>query len=77
MAKVVYFKRVREDATQVEYAFGRTRDTMDRRLVADKATKTFRPVDSPVDGQFSGAVTQIGRQLDREGSWPESGLLQA
>jgi hypothetical protein len=77
MAMIVHFQRTTEDATQVEYASGPTREEMSRRLVVDKATKESRATDDRADGQFRGAATQMVRRLRADGAWPERGLPQA
>ena len=76
MAILVDFAQVREDDTQVEYAFGLD-GRMDRRLVVDKATEQATPRDGGRDISFSGALRKILEGRRRLGRWPQQGTYAA
>jgi len=77
MALLAYYRRTAEDESRVEYAFGASREAMDRRLVIDKTTRESRVLDGREDHEFRGTVAQIWRQAARDGTWPETGVLAA
>jgi hypothetical protein len=71
------FLRTREDDSQVEYAFGASPASLNRRLVIDKQTRESRPIDDLRNGNFRATAGKIFRLESRDGSWPERGWVQS
>ncbi|MFE3544989.1 hypothetical protein ACFXK0_18680 [Nocardia sp. NPDC059177] len=70
MAKLTYFKKVRDDNGEVEYHFGPSREALDAALVIDKATFAAVP-----GTQSSTPAGQIILRARRAGEWPEVGVI--
>ncbi|MBW0274586.1 hypothetical protein ATM97_21630 [Nocardia sp. MH4] len=70
MATLVYFKKVRDETTEVEYHFGPSRDQLDSALVIDKTT--FSALPGPPGYSPAGQIILRAR---RASEWPEVGVI--
>jgi hypothetical protein len=74
MALLVYYNKVRDDGTEVEYRVGESRDNLDRNLVIDKTSGTAR-TDQTEDGIFRATAGRIIHRARREQVWPQYGVI--
>ena len=70
---LVHYRKARETATEVEYAYGYPE--LDRTLLIDKQTRTGRPLTGPEDSRYGGVVYKILKSQAAETVWPETGTL--
>ena len=70
MAKLTYFKKVRDEIGEVEYRFGPSREDLDSTVVIDKTTFAAVPGTPP-----STPAGQIILRARRASEWPEVGVI--
>jgi hypothetical protein len=69
MAHLMYFKKIRDELTEVEYLWGPSREQLDSSLVIDK--RTFAALPGPPDSPAG----QIILRARRGSEWPEVGVI--
>ncbi|MGF0315349.1 hypothetical protein [Nocardia fluminea] len=69
MAHLMYFKKIRDELTEVEYRWGPSREQLDSSLVIDK--RTFAALPGPPDSPAG----QIILRARRGSEWPEVGVI--
>ncbi|WP_433680889.1 hypothetical protein [Nocardia sp. CA-119907] len=74
MALLVYYTKIRDNPTEVEYQFGETQDNLNRSLIIDKTSSTARS-DRPEDGIFRATAGRIVHRARREKAWPRDGMI--
>ncbi|MBL1079684.1 hypothetical protein JK358_35300 [Nocardia sp. 2] len=74
MAVLIYYRRIRESATEVEYAVGGAADNLDRTLIIDKAAPELQ-VDQLTDGVIFRALVRIIGSFRRDRQWPPHGMI--
>lgn len=72
MAQLMYFKKVRDELTEVEYLWGPSREQLDSSLVIDKTT--FAALPGPPGYTPAGQIILRAR---RASEWPEVGVIAA
>ncbi|QSB16805.1 hypothetical protein JQS43_11265 [Natronosporangium hydrolyticum] len=77
MAILLKFEKIREDGQEVEYAFGHAGETMDRRIVVEKATQEAWPPDGKDDSILLRVYRKILQFYQSEGRWPSQGSYAA
>lgn len=77
MALMVFYDRIREDPTEVEYRFGTREEHLDQRLIIDKQARTFRDQDDRTQGITRAVASRIFGRYRAEGTWPVRGMIQA
>jgi hypothetical protein len=77
MAISVYFRKVRQDDTVLEYEFGETPASTDRRVIVDLPTMRVWPVDGRGNVNFDACARRISVLFGQTGSWPETGGVQS
>ncbi|MFD3510604.1 hypothetical protein [Nocardia sp. NPDC058666] len=70
MAQLMYFKKIRDDLTEVEYVWGPSREQLDSSLVIDKTT--FAALPGPPGYSPAGQIILRAR---RGSDWPEVGVI--
>ncbi|WP_446224602.1 hypothetical protein ACTWPB_05435 [Nocardia sp. IBHARD005] len=70
MAHLMYFKKVRDELTEVEYVWGPSRDELDSSVVIDKTT--FAALPGPPGYSPTGQIILRAR---RGSEWPEVGVI--
>ncbi|MBB5911549.1 hypothetical protein BJY24_000416 [Nocardia transvalensis] len=76
VALMVFYSRVREDRTEVEYRFGTSEDSLDRSLTIDKEALEVRDPERIADGLVRETAGSILQRHGQQGRWPEKGLVQ-
>lgn len=77
MALLMFFDRMRETPTQVEYRVETTVTDHNRTLVIDKQTREFQTTNSPMDGMARATAGRILHKFRTEGAWPKGGIIQS
>ncbi|MFE9786157.1 hypothetical protein ACFYO7_12320 [Nocardia salmonicida] len=70
MAQLMYFKKVRDERTEVEYHWGPSREQLDSSVVIDKTT--FAALPGPPGYSPAGQIILRAR---RGSEWPEVGVI--
>jgi hypothetical protein len=70
------FRKVRQEATTVEYRSGPP-PTVDRRLLIEVSTGQGRPLEGKAASSFHSVLRKIRRGRESLGRWPESGSYAA
>ncbi|MFF4230987.1 hypothetical protein [Streptomyces sp. NPDC001820] len=74
MASLVYFRKVAESDSSVEYVFGFDANETQRRLVMDVESHRSQPVDGSIDYAFLKASRKINAMYDETSQWPDRGM---
>jgi hypothetical protein len=77
MALLVFFRKIQDDSTEIRYEFGRKRNLLDQRLTIDKRTWAFQDQNGRTRGTVHDTAARILGQVRTEGTWPETGVIQA
>jgi hypothetical protein len=75
VAILIYFTKVREDQTVVEYTFGYPET--DRVLTIEKDTQQAQPSDGNADNTFAAVAYKILKTHKSDNDWPENGCYAA